>query len=280
MPADGAPPAEPLELETSESSFPELRRIIRHGETPPWLQRFVRNVGRGINEHAMIAEGDHVLVGISGGKDSLSLALALSLRRRWLPISYTVEAIHVDWREHALSASDRRALERYFAAIDVPFTSIPMSMFPPSFRGRFDCYLCARNRKRVLFDVARERGANLVAFGHHLDDIVETTLMNLCFRGEFATMNPKQPLFDGRLHIIRPLCRVTEEEIVRIADRLALPIVSIDCPLKEKNIRTVLKPMIRELHRHNPRVRQNIYRSTANINWDYLPGKIDTTDGS
>jgi tRNA 2-thiocytidine biosynthesis protein TtcA len=220
----------------------------------------------------MIHDGDRVLVGVSGGKDSLSLALALSLRRRHLPINYTVEAIHVDWREHALSEHQLEVLTRYFDTIEVPFTSISMSMYPPSFRGRFDCYLCARNRKRVLFEIAEQRGANLIAFGHHLDDIVETTLMNLCFRGSFATMNPKQKLFSGRLHIIRPLCRVSEDEIERLSRALDLPVTAIDCRLKEKNIRTVLKPIIRELHTHNRHVRENIYRSTQNINFDYLPG--------
>lgn len=250
---------------------PEITRAFSGGSISPRLRRFLRNVGRGINEFAMIGEGQRVLIGVSGGKDSLALALALSLRRKHLPISYEVEAVHVDWREHALSEAEQSRLQRFFEAIDVPFRSIPMSMFPPSFNGRFDCYLCARNRKRVLFDVAAERGAELVAFGHHLDDIVETTLMNICFRGSFATMKPVQEFFGGEVHVIRPLCRVTEREITSISDYLQLPIASIDCPLRHTNLRTTLKPVIAELQRKNARVRENIFRATWNINYDYLP---------
>jgi len=109
---------------------PEIAHVAGGGRPSARLRRLLRDTGRGINEFAMIGAGDRVIVGVSGGKDSLTLALALSLRRRHLPISYEVEAVHVNWREHALAPEQLQRLQAFFDAIEVPFRSIPMSMFP------------------------------------------------------------------------------------------------------------------------------------------------------
>ncbi|GAB6088935.1 ATP-binding protein [Spirochaeta dissipatitropha] len=235
------------------------------------VQRFVKQVGKGINEHRLIAENDRVLLGISGGKDSLSMAYALAARKKWLPVSYTLEAVMVQWKEYPLPDEQTKALDDFFEQIEVPFRRIPMTMRPPSFKGRFNCYLCARNRKRVLFDIAREEGWNKIAFGHHLDDIVETVLMNMSVQGRLGTMMINQEFFQGALHVIRPMCLVREAMTARAARSLQLPVLSIDCPLKEVNMRKDMKEVIRSLEKINPYVRENILKSLYNPNWDYLP---------
>lgn len=242
------------------------------GHPQPYLMRFLKTVGRGINRYSMVRDVDRVLLSISGGKDSLALALAMALRRRYIPIHYDLEALLINWRQHAHPPEKLAALREFFRDLSIPLSIIDADIYPESFSGRFNCYLCGRNRRRILFEhVAGWEGRPLIATGHHMDDIVETTLMNLCFRGSFSTMKPVQNFFDDRLRIIRPMCIVKEEMIRTVTRRVPLPVSTIDCPLRERNIRSKLKPMIRELERINPQVRENIQRSHANIDFDYLP---------
>lgn len=253
---------------------PEAPRVadLLQGDVPPYLQRFIKKVGKTINEFGMLAEGSETLLGISGGKDSLAMALALSVRRRWLPVTYKLSAAMVEWREHPLTSRQRENLHAFFDAIEVPFKTIEAGMFPESFKGRFNCYLCARNRKRVLFEELRETGFDRLALGHHLDDIAETTLMNISMRGSFSTMMPVQKFFDGAVTLIRPLAQTPEEKITAVADQLELPVVTINCPYRESNIRNDLKPLIRELRRINNHARENIFRAGWNIDREYVPG--------
>ncbi|MFW6364335.1 MAG: tRNA 2-thiocytidine biosynthesis TtcA family protein [Spirochaeta sp.] len=238
------------------------------------VQRYVKQVGKGINYYNLVEGGDRVLLGISGGKDSLSMAYALASRRKWLPVRYDLQAVMVQWREHPIPEAELSRLDAFFESIEVPFRRIPMTMRPPSFKGKFNCYLCARNRKRVLFDLAREENWNKIAFGHHMDDIVETILMNMVVQGRFATMNPDQEFFDGAVRVIRPLCQVRESMVRRAAGVLDLPIVSIDCPLKEVNLRKDVKRIVGELSDVHRYARENIIRSLSHIDPEYLPSGI------
>lgn len=231
------------------------------GSIPPWVRRFVKLTGRSVNEYGMIAEGDRVLLGISGGKDSLALALALALRKQWLPVSYELEALHINWLEHPIPDDKRVELAEFFELLEIPFQSIDEHMYSEGFKGEFNCYLCSRNRRRILFDHARMEDFKLIGLGHHLDDLIETTLMNLCFRADFSTMAPAQPFFDGQVHIIRPMIRVHESQIVRLAQAFALPVVKPICPYNEKNIRSRLKPVIKELRRIDKLTPEHIFKA-------------------
>ena len=148
------------------------------GRIPPWVMRFIKNVGKTINEYGMVKAGDEVLLAVSGGKDSLALALALSLRLKWLPVDYSLSALMIDWREHPIPDEAKERLKEYFSTLSIDFTIQQAPQFPPSFDGDFNCYLCSRNRRRILFEEADRRGVKLIAMGHHLDDLVETSLMN------------------------------------------------------------------------------------------------------
>ena len=231
------------------------------GNIPPWVRRFVKSAGRGINRYRMIKEHDTVLLGISGGKDSLALALALSLRKTWLPIDYSLEALHIDWEEYPVPPEKLDILHGFFKQIGVPLKSVKARMFPDSFNGEFNCYLCSRNRRRILFEHARDRGITKIALGHHLDDLVETSLINLCFRGEFSTMRPVQEFFSGKLFVIRPLVEVKETVIIRLTEACNLPVVKIDCPYKDTNIRNSLKPIVRSLSHIDRYTRNHIYKA-------------------
>jgi len=231
------------------------------GDIPPWVMRFIKHTGKAINTYSMIREGDRVLLSVSGGKDSLALALALSQRRKWMPIEYELEALMINWKEHPIPVEFRSELEQYFAALDIKFAIFDEHQYPPSFKGEFNCYLCSRNRRRILFEECEKRGISIIAMGHHLDDLVETSLMNLCFRGNFSTMQPVQPFFGGKIHVIRPMIEIHEERLKRIAETYDLPVVKPVCPFDQSNIRSRLKPLVRQLTQIDRFSREHIYHA-------------------
>lgn len=231
------------------------------GKIPPYIMRFIKQAGRTINSFNMIQENDEVLLGVSGGKDSLALALALSLRRKWLPVDYKLRALMINWIEHPITEEAKERLYKYFSALSIDFKIIDESQFPTSFKDDFNCYLCSRNRRRILFQYATEHNEKLIALGHHLDDLVETTFMNLCFRANFSTMLPVQEFFEGKLHIIRPLIEVHENTLLRISQAYNLPVVKPVCPYDQSNIRAKLKPIIREFKHIDKLTMEHIFKA-------------------
>lgn len=237
--------------------------------------RFAKLVGKGINTYDMISSGESVVVGVSGGKDSLAVSLALSLRRRWLPVSYHLEALVIDWHEYPLSTDQKERLFAFFDAIEVPLSVTQAQMKPESFGGVFSCYHCSRNRKRILFDFLRERGVRRLALGHHMDDIIETTIMNMMYHGTVATMMPVQEFFGGDLTLIRPMCLVKESTVDALAEFLEFPVAKPDCPFHDTNIRAQIKEVVRRMVRMNPRARENLFRAPANVNSEYVPDRVE-----
>jgi tRNA 2-thiocytidine biosynthesis protein TtcA len=235
------------------------------------VERFAHHVGRGISRFSMIGPGDRVLIGVSGGRDSLALSLALAERRRWVPVDYELAAVHVEWIEYPMSDAEREAVDRFYAELGIPLHRIRASIHPPWWKRTFSCYTCARNRKRLMFNEAARLGFRTIALGHHLDDIAETTMINLFFRGEFSTMMPVQQFFGGRIAIIRPMCEVRAAEVARVARRLGLPTVPNRCPNAEKNRRGLMRDVLRQVSRVDRHAATNVYGAAWRINRAYLP---------
>jgi tRNA 2-thiocytidine biosynthesis protein TtcA len=235
------------------------------------LANFAKKAGRGINRFDMIRDGDRILIGVSGGKDSLALCVALTERKRWVPVDYSLSAAFIDWREYPAPAAALEAVRAFLDGLAIPLLIIPAHIHPEGYRKAFSCYICSRNRKRILFTEAQRQGASKVALGHHLDDVVETTLLNLFYRGEFSTMMPVQEFFGGKLSIIRPLCEVEERDVERLARHYPLPVIAASCPRKDVNQRILLKEILRRLRRESKQVKENIYRAAWNVNTEYLP---------
>lgn len=231
------------------------------GEMPPWVMRFIKHTGKAINTYSMIREGERVLLSVSGGKDSLALALALSLRRKWMPIKYELEALMINWVEHPIAEEHQKKLKQYFADLDIQLTIKDEHQYPPSFKGVFNCYLCSRNRRRILFEECEKRDISIIAMGHHLDDLVETSMMNLCFRGNFSTMQPVQPFFGGKIQMIRPMIEIHEERLEQLAAHYDLPVVKPVCPFDQSNIRSQLKPLVKQLLHIDKFTREHIYHA-------------------
>lgn len=231
------------------------------GNPPAWLERFLSQMGRGMHRHRMIRPGDRVLVGVSGGKDSLSTVLGLALRRRKLPFKLDLAAAMVSFSSFPADSADIGKIEHFLGQMGIAFVLLQAD--PSACLGdrSIDCYACARIRKQLIFEYALEQGYGTVAFGQHLDDFAATALMNLSFRGKIEPMAPVRSFFDGKIRLIRPLCEIRESSIRRLAQRLELPVLSVDCPMKHDNLRVRLKPIFAELAKMNTLVPENMYRA-------------------
>ncbi|MGH0051934.1 MAG: ATP-binding protein [Sphaerochaetaceae bacterium] len=231
------------------------------GDIPPRVMRFIKKTGKAINRHEMIKENDRVLLSVSGGKDSLALAAALAIRLRWLPVSYHLEAVMIDWIEHPIGEIWEERLHEFFETFSIPFTIFHEYQYPESFKGEFNCYLCSRNRRRIMFEYADKHDYSLIATGHHLDDLVETTIMNLTKRGVFSTMLPVQEFFKGKLHVIRPMIEVHEQTIRSIANEFKFPCVKPVCPYDQTNIRSKIKPIVKDMVALDRDAREHFYKA-------------------
>ncbi|HEY3277793.1 MAG TPA: ATP-binding protein [Syntrophorhabdaceae bacterium] len=236
------------------------------------LYSITKKVGKAVWDYQMLKEGDKIMVAVSGGKDSLCLLRIMQERMKYVPVRHEIVACHVDM---GFPWMDIAGLVKYFEQEEVPYV-----IAHPSEKWRGDeeapgCFWCSWNRRKALFDEVRHRGATKLAFAHHMDDIVETMLLNLFFQGEIGTMQPCQEMFHGKLHIIRPLAYVEEKELVRLATRLELPVIASKCPHGDTSKRSMVKGLVTELKKHNRNVKKNIFRSHTRIRTDYLLDKAD-----
>ena len=231
----------------------------------------IRLTGRAINDYQMIKAGDRVLVGLSGGKDSLILLRHLAKRLERIPVDYTLIAVHLDMGYE--DDRQKELLAEYVDALGVAshFEVTDYATRAHSVENRENpCFLCARQRRKRLFEIAREFGCTRIALGHHRDDLIETLLMNIIYSGEIATMLPVQEFFGGLLTIVRPLCMVPEDIIRKVAAESVLPVVANNCPSHERSKRREIKDIIERLAKANDKVKGNIFRSLSNYRPDYL----------
>ena len=248
-------------MELTPEQF-ELRRL---------QSRLTKRFHKACADYGLIADGDHVLVGLSGGKDSLALVELLGKRAQIFVPRFRLTALHVRVRERAY-LSDMSALEKFCQAFGVSLIVKDTEITEKPARGEKDpCFLCAWYRRKVLFETAQELGCNKIALGHHKDDIVETLLMNLVFQGAFATMPPCLPMEKMPIQIIRPLCLIEEKDLVRYAELQAYPKQTRLCPFEKESSRAEVKQLLTTLERLNPNVRDSLWGAMQNIKPGYLP---------
>lgn len=244
---------------------PELLAALA-GKPAPWAERFVKRVGSGVHRFGMIGDGDGVLAGVSGGKDSLALCLALELRRRRVRDEYKLAALMVDWVDAPAPDQYLEDLRGFFNVLGVPFQVRSASRASPR-TGGLDCYGCARARKRELFRAAREAGYGTVALGHHLDDMAETLLLNLTLHARFEGMEPSRTFFGGEIRIVRPLCSIREGSVRTFAERMELPVLASDCPVGRANPRSRAKLLLVEMAKIHRLVREHLFAAyTSRLN--------------
>ncbi|MHB8093247.1 MAG: tRNA lysidine(34) synthetase, partial [Syntrophales bacterium] len=136
------------------------------------------------------------------------------------------------------------------------------------------CFLCSRLRRKRIFEIAEEHGCNKIAFAHHRDDIIETLLINIFYGREISTMVPDQPIFGGKLHIIRPLAYLKEELVKKFAAEQGFPVIEELCPTSPVSRRRYIKEMLKKLAEENPQINENIWKSMGHVKTDYLPANL------
>lgn len=225
-----------------------------------------------MRDHALIGEGDHVLVGLSGGKDSMILVEALVERLSAVPFDFSLSAAHIEAsgigyeinREKLLSFCDRLAIPLHYRTIEPDLEKDP---------SKTACFICSWNRRKELFNLTKELNCNKLALGHHRNDAVETLLMNMVYHGSISSLPYTLNMFEGRIQLIRPMLDLDERMLEEYAGLNKLVHVEKSCPHEDltqrENIARLLK-QVEDLHGKGP---YNIFKSMSKIFEEYLPAK-------
>ena len=231
-------------------------------------KKLARKMTKAIVDFELIEDGDRVMVGLSGGKDSWALMHLLDALRRRAPIDFTVVAVnvHSGYRDYQHDAVARACAERGWE-LRIEHTSIGEIIDDKLDEGATPCSLCARLRRGVLYRIAAEVGATKIALGHHADDFIETLLLNLFFAGALKAM-PARLVSDDRRHVvIRPLVYVSEEEARDCARQAGLPVIGCCCPVcGDLGLqRQRVKRLLLGLEREHPGVKQSMLKALGNV---------------
>ncbi len=237
-------------------------------------RNITRRAGKAVAEHQMIQKGDRVLVAVSGGKDSISMLHILHLLQRRSPVPFELQAvtIHQGYEEQDTSALAAHCQENGFAYMveRVPIKDILEEKLEP---GVIPCSLCSRIRRGALYSLAVKLGCSKIALGHHLDDLLETLLLNLFYGGQLRAMAPRYRSDDGRNTIIRPLAYVKEAWLVEYAERMAFPVTTCateGCDDNPGAKRQRMKQLISHLDGEIHGLRGNMLRALKNVRGEHL----------
>lgn len=227
-------------------------------------------VGKAIEEWGMIEENDRILLGVSGGKDSMALLKILFELKAKAPVRFDILPVYIDSGfENSIAPQIKAYVNENFGAIRIEYTDFGV-VAHSKVNQENPCFLCAWNRRKRFFDIARETGCHKIALGHNKDDVIETFFINIFYTGKVGTMKPKQSLFNGDIHIIRPLAYVENDELVSFNRVSELPEFKNACPSASMTKRSHVGKMLQELYKENRHVKGNIFNAMSNIATDYL----------
>lgn len=255
--------------------------------------KIVRLFHKACADYRLIEDGDHILIGLSGGKDSLALTELLGARSKIYKPRFQVTALHVRVKERDYH-SDLSYLESFCSQAGVPFivrdteigenptgvagptASAVLQRSGPTAQRSYanPCFLCSWYRRKTLFNVAQELGCNKIALGHHRDDLIETMLMNLIYQGTFATMPPMLLMEKMPLRIIRPLCLIDEELLIAHAAEQGYEKQTVLCPFEHVSSREKAKELLAQIKAMNPEAMDSMYGAMSNVKEAYLPHSL------
>ena len=237
------------------------------------LQRLLSLTRQAVDDYALIDSGDKIAVGISGGKDSLTLLYALHGLKRFYPNEFELSAITVDLGFENFDLSPVRSL---CSELSVPFTVVPTDIGKILFETRKEsnpCALCAKMRKGALNETAKQMGCNKIAYAHHRDDLIETMLLSLIYEGRFYAFSPKTFLDRTELTVIRPMIYVSEADVIGFKNRFSLPVCKNPCPVDGKTKREYVKQLTKQLNLQAPGVKERLFHAITEGNIAGWPDK-------
>lgn len=232
------------------------------------IKRLYSLVRQAIDKYDMIQENDKIAIGVSGGKDSITLLYALAGIKKFYPVKFDLIAVTVNLGYSDFNIDSIKLLcdqlEVEFHVVDTQINDI----LDGYKSNKSYCSLCSKLRKGALNDYIRGLGCNKVAYAHNSDDIIETMFMSLIYEGRFYTFPPVTYMEDSRLSILRPLMYVSEADIIGFKNKYTLPIVKNPCPYNGHTKRQYIKNLIAELNRENPGVKNKLFHAIEYGNID------------
>ena len=228
------------------------------------LQRLLSFARKAVDGYTMVQEGDHIAVGISGGKDSLTLLCALHGLKRFYPQKFELSAVTVDL---GFDDFDLTPIKDLCHDMEIPYQIVKSDIYHILFDIRKEsnpCSLCAKMRKGALNQAVKEMGCNKVAYAHHKDDIVETMLLSMIFEGRFYSFSPKTWLDRMDLTVIRPLMFVDEMDVIGFKNKYNLPVVKSKCPVDGYTKRQYAKELLRQINKDHPGAKERMFHAILN----------------
>lgn len=228
------------------------------------LQQVLSYIRRAVDDYQMIETNDHIAVGISGGKDSLTLLYGLHGLMRFYPKPFQIHAVTVDLGFDNL---DLGKIKELCKSLEIPYTIVKTDIADIIFHQRKEsnpCSLCAKMRKGALNEAIKAAGCNKVAYAHHKDDVVETMLLSLIYEGRFHTFSPVTYLDRMDLTVIRPLMYMNEADVIGFVHKNNVPVVKSPCPADGYTRREYVKNLLKSLNRENPGVKERMFTAIQN----------------
>lgn len=228
------------------------------------LQRLLSYTRRAVDDYHMIEDGDRIAIGISGGKDSLTLLYALHGLKRFYPKKFEIEAITVDL---GFPGFDLSGVNNLCEELNVPYTVVPTQIGEIIFKERKEsnpCSLCAKMRKGAFNEKAKALGCNKIAYAHHRDDIVETMLLSLIFESRFHSFSPYTYLDRMDVTVIRPLMYVPEADVIGFRNLMQLPVCKSPCPADGYTKRQYAKDLLKQLNEDHPGTTDRMFSAVIN----------------
>ena len=235
-----------------------------------FLDKVFRKFRKTIETYGLLSDGDRILVGLSGGKDSLALLEMLGRKKLSPNPSFSLVALHVSM-ENIPYRADVDYLRQFAEKCGAEFVHVTTSFDPSTDKRKSPCFLCSWNRRKMMFTMAKEMKCNKIALGHHLDDVLQTLLMNLTFQGSFGTMPPLLKMSKFDMTIIRPMSQIDEEDIKKMALLHDYQKQEKNCPYEEDSHRSEMKELLTRLKEMNPNVANSMWNAMSNIQEEYLP---------
>ena len=224
-----------------------------------------RAVGKAMHDYNMISDQENLLVGVSGGKDSLALLDILFSFQKKAPVDFEIFPVYIDLGfENSFAEELEVYVNTHYGTIRIEYTDYGVYAHSENNKEN-PCFLCSRLRRKRLFEIARELGCKKIALGHHKDDIIETFFINMLYAGKLDSMKPGQSFFDGKFQIIRPLCYLEKDEIIKFCLKLNMPDFVNSCPSDGASKREAVRGMLNNLYQEKDHIKGNVFKAMGQV---------------